>query len=185
MAPWNAGGRASVGDGLRQESVALQGVGAREFTGIDIRLAGVSRGVDHKLRPHFLQKFEQNVEPGVVNLRAFRGSEGQVSLPKFARKGLTDISAGAKKKDHGLGFSSSITWLPPGGLANNRDTRNFGFWPPAFPTGRGKESRCETRLPRGSRFLCPAFFQWFARTRKLHGGCCWCRHPATRSRGST
>ena len=70
MAPRNAGGRASLGDGLRQEGVALQGVGAGGFAGIHVGLAGVSGGIDHKSGPRALQMFEQNLEAGVISLCA-------------------------------------------------------------------------------------------------------------------
>jgi len=88
MAPRDVGGVAGVGNGQRQQRIALQRIGARGFAGVHVRFAGVTGGVDEKIGFGFAQTIEQHIEPGIIDLAAREGGERAAALLQRREEGL-------------------------------------------------------------------------------------------------
>ena len=93
-----------MGDGGGQERVALQRLGAGGFAGIDIRLAGISGGVDDEFGPGVPQMFQQRLKVGVIDLPARKGLEVPAASREFGGKSLAHVTGSAEKENHVCGL---------------------------------------------------------------------------------
>src|SRR5581483_10973258 len=100
MAEGNIEGLARVSEGGREKRVALKGIRAVEFAGIDVWLARVAGGVDDKIRADFGQITAQDIEARVINLRARGGDKGIAAPIQFGDKLLSHIARSAKQNNH-------------------------------------------------------------------------------------
>src|SRR4051812_43597668 len=97
MAPRNFCSGTGLGNGLGQESVALESVRLGIFAGIDIRFASVASRVDDKFRFRLLQMLQQEIEFGIIQFTARERDKRLVSLLKLRCKCLADVAGGAEK----------------------------------------------------------------------------------------
>lgn len=111
MAPRNLSDGAGVRDGLRQQGVAEQGVGAGDFARIDVGFAGVAGGVDHEGGALAAQVSEQVLEARVIELGAGERDEGDLATVKFGGEGAADKSRSSEQENHAKICSGGISGL--------------------------------------------------------------------------
>jgi hypothetical protein len=75
MSPWNAGFLACGGNSAGQNSIAKEAFGLMQLTGINVRFAGVSGGIDQEFRPVRAQRRDQGLDIGIIEIGTFENSK--------------------------------------------------------------------------------------------------------------
>src|ERR1039457_1435315 len=83
---------AGLRDDARQDRVSEQALGLVQLAGVDIGLAGVSRGVDEKFGPVPLEAHAKRLAVGVVHLEAAQAPVGYCLEPEQRLVGVSDVS---------------------------------------------------------------------------------------------
>ena len=91
---------AGVCQSLREKRVALQRIGLGRLTGINIRLAGVARGIDDKTGPIALEVFIERFKARVIYLRTRKRHEALATASEFRLKSLADVACGTEEEEH-------------------------------------------------------------------------------------
>lgn len=107
MAPRDAGGFAGGADAAGEHRIALEAFRLVDFTGIDIRFAGVSRGVDEKTGTRLTDYPDQPIRMVAVGTGAGNRLIRDAAFLKQVLKCLADIAGGAEEKDHVGGKAES------------------------------------------------------------------------------
>src|SRR5436190_9919036 len=100
VTPGNIRGGAGIRDRQRQERIARESFSARCFASIDVCAAGETGGVDEKAGFGFVQKAQEQIETGVVDLLARDGPVGPLTAQQLLLECLPDISRRAEENDH-------------------------------------------------------------------------------------
>src|SRR4051812_45069625 len=79
---------------LRKKGIALHGFSSSQFAGINIRSAGVSCGVEDKLRLRFANVIEQNFKAGIVDGRARQRNEAATTPSQLGSVCLAEVAGG-------------------------------------------------------------------------------------------
>jgi hypothetical protein len=86
-----------VGDGVRQQGIPGKRVGFVQFTGVHIRFARVTSGVDDERRLSGFKKIQQCAKAGVINLLSRQRNKICFAPHQFTRERFADVAGGAKK----------------------------------------------------------------------------------------
>src|SRR5712691_4081288 len=103
-----------MGDGLRQQRVARQCVRFGFFAGIDIRLAGVSGGIDEEAGFCFAKKFQQEIITRVIQFLARGRDERLLTFAQSLGESLANVTAAAEENNHKWAVLSSRSEVQSG-----------------------------------------------------------------------
>lgn len=86
-----------VGDRLRQQDVADQGVRLRRFAGVHVGLAREAGAVDHERRTRLPQQSKMHAEPPVIRRCPREVAERKTTARQLALERFTDISGATEQ----------------------------------------------------------------------------------------